>query len=253
MGRIFRRLRHRLDWRQSDVAERAAISLGLYSEIERGHVDLISLRKLRRIAAVLEVQLAVEPRWRGGSLDRVLSQRHADMSETVARILLAAGWTVRPEVSFSHFGERGIVDLVAWHPVHRAFLLVELKTELVDVNMLLGVTDRRRRLANVIATSCGWAPGVVGQWVVLADGRTNRRRLAAHQAVIRAAFPSDGRSIAGWLARPASPASALWFLPDFTEAGVRRSRSSRQRVRVPKLSVDPLADPAKPIARQESG
>ncbi len=187
----------------------------------------------------------VEPRWRGGSLDRVLAQRHADMSEAVARILREAGWDVRPEVSFNHFGERGIVDLVAWHPGLRAILLVELKTEFVDVNELLGVTDRRRRLARVIARSLAWDPVVVGQWVVLAEGRTNRRRLAEHRTVIRAAFPADGRSIAGWLARPVANASALWFLPDSREGGVRRSRTSRQRVRRPKPSVGSAANPAK--------
>lgn len=241
---MFRKLRLRRGWRQRDVSERAGISLALYSEVERGHLEQVSLRKLRSVAAVLEVLLVVEPRWRGGSLDRVLAQRHAGMTEAVARMLRDGGWEVRPEVSFNHFGERGIVDLLAWQPGLRAMLLVELKTELVDVNDLLGVTDRRRRLAFVIARGLGWDPAVVGQWVVLAEGRTNRRRLAEHQTVIRAAFPSDGRSIAGWLARPASAASALWFLPDSTVGGVRRARSTPQRVRLSKASVERGADPA---------
>lgn len=248
IGRVFRRLRHRLGWRQQDVCERAGISLGLYFEAERGHLAQMSLGKLRTIAGVLEVQLTIEARWRSGSLDRVLSQRHAGMAERVARMLLDAGWEVRPEVSFSHFGERGIVDLIAWHPIHRTMLLIELKTELVDVNDLLGTTDRRRRLANVIARSLGWTPEIIAQWVVLADGRTNRRRVAEHQTVLRASFPWDGRSIAGWLARPLVPASALWFLPDFTEAGVRRSQSPRLRVRLTKSSVGSASDPAKSAA-----
>ena len=120
IGRVFRRLRHRLGWRQQDVSEQAGISVSLYSMIERGHLDQVTLGRLRKVAAVLEVQLPLEARWRGGALDRVLSQRHADMSEAVAQMLTSADWEVRPEVSFNHFGERGIVDLVGWHSGHRA-------------------------------------------------------------------------------------------------------------------------------------
>jgi len=166
------------------------------------------------------------------------------MTEAVTQILVAAGWEVRPEVSFNHWGERGVVDLVAWHAAERVLLLVELKTELVDVNDLLAVTDRRRRLAAVIAAPFGWAPHVVGQWVVLAEGRTNRRRLADHQAVLRAAFPTDGRSIRGWLAKPEEAMSALWFLTDSDQGGVRRRRAPQLRVRTSRPSTARHGNPA---------
>jgi hypothetical protein len=117
------------------------------------------------------------------------------MAEIATRLLLDAGWEVQPEVSFSHFGERGVVDLVAWHPLHQDVALVELKTELADVNDLLAVTGRRRRLAGVIGEQFGWRPETVAQWVVLAPSRTNARRVAEHRTLLRAAFPSDGRAI----------------------------------------------------------
>jgi transcriptional regulator with XRE-family HTH domain len=250
IGRVFRHLRHRLGWRQEDVSKRAGLSIGLCSLIERGHLDGVTLGKLRKVAGILEIELAIEVRWRGGSLDRSLASRHAAMSEAVARLLLDAGWEVRPEVSFSHFGERGVVDLVAWHPGERALLLIELKTELVDVNALLGVTDRRRRLADVIAQSCGWAPGLVGQWVVVAEGRTNRRRLAEFRTILRAAFPFDGRSIPGWLANPSTAASAIWFLPDSNLARARSGRAPRQRVRLARPRVEPVVEAARSRPRR---
>lgn len=231
LGRVFRELRHRLGWPQRIVAERAQISAAAYSAMERGHLDGVPLRKLRAVAGVLEVRLVLEPSWRGAALDRALSSRHAAMTETVTRILVDAGWEVRPEVSFSHYGERGVVDLVAWHAGTRTLLLVELKTELADVNRLLEVADRRTRLAATVAAPFGWRPDSVSQWVVLADGRTNRRRVAAHQTVLRAAFPADGRSIAGWLAQPARRLSALWFLPDSSATSARPSPTPRQRIR----------------------
>jgi hypothetical protein len=158
------------------------------------------------------------------------------------RFLANAGWEVRPEVSFNHFGERGVVDLVSWHGASRTLLLVELKTEVVDVNDLLAVTDRRRRLAATIVDQFGWEPTRVGQWVVIAEGRTNRRRLAEHRTALRAAFAEDGRSIASWLSNPSTSAAALWFLPDSSAAGVRPGRAPRMRVRARRLNV---ARPAK--------
>src|SRR5262245_44990256 len=229
----------RLGWPQREVARRAGISAGTYSEIERGMFERVALKKLRRVGAVLEVRLVIEPRWRGAALDRLFSSRHAAMSELVTRMLVEAGWEVRPEVSFNNFGERGVVDLVAWNAEARVLLLVELKTELVDPNDLLAVADRRRRLAEKIVEPFGWKPAIVGQWVVVADSRTNRRRLAQHQALLRSAFPADGRAVAGWLARPMKPLSALWFLPDFNGVSVRRGRAPRLRVRASAASVKP--------------
>lgn len=230
-GRLLRELRVRLGWAQREVASQAGISQAAYSEIERGLLETVSLGKLRKVAAVLEVRLPLEPRWRGAAVDRVTASRHASMTEAVTRLLLEFGWEVRPEVSFNWYGERGVVDIVAWHAATRTLLLVELKTELVDPNDLLAVTDRRRRLATQIAEPFGWEPARVGQWVVVAESRTNQRRLAEHRASLRAAFPADGRSVAGWLRQPDRPVSALWFLTDSSPSSVRQRRAPRLRVR----------------------
>jgi hypothetical protein len=197
----------------------------------------VGMGKLRRVAAAFEVRLVVEPRWRGAALDRMLGSRHASMSEVVTRLLIAAGWEVRPEVSFNHYGERGVVDLVAWHVATRTVLLVELKTELADINDLLATTDRRRRLAATIVDPFRWKPVRVGQWVVVADSRTNRRRLAQHAAVLRTAFPADGRSVGGWLRKPDSDVSALWFLTDSDGSSNRRCHAPRLRVGRARSSV----------------
>ena len=217
IGRLFRGLRLRLRWRQVDVSE-------------KGHLDRIPLGTLRRVATVLEVRLPLEPSWRGGSIERVISGRHAAMAERLTTMLVTGGWEVRPEASFNSFGERGVVDLVAWHPVCHTLLLIELKTELVDPSGLLTVTDRRRRLAGVIARDSGWKPSVVAQWVVIAAGRTNARRVAEHRALLRAAFPADGRSIASWLADPRTPLDALWFLPDVADRSTGRAARGPNRV-----------------------
>jgi len=237
LGRLFREIRIRVNWSQADVAAKAKVSRSRYSDIERGMLEGVSLGKLRRVAAVLEVRLPLVPRWRGAEVDRLLATRHAAMAERVTKLLLERGWDVRAEVSFNWFGERGVVDLVAWHAASRTLLLVELKTELVDANELLGVTDRRRRLAPKIAEPFGWVPNAVADWVVVADSRTNRRRLAAVRTLVRSSIPSDGRAIARWLRHPVGPMSALSFLTDSDGAGISRRCAPRLRVRGSGTSV----------------
>ena len=68
------------------------------------------------------------------------------MHEALARFLLGfPEWIARPEVSFSIYGERGVIDLLAWHAATRSLLVVELKTELIDLQDLVSVLDRKRR------------------------------------------------------------------------------------------------------------
>lgn len=240
VGRLFRELRIRLGWPQAQVAARAGVSRPAYSEIEHGRFDKVPLGKLRRVAGVLEVRLRLVPSWRGAAVDFVMSSRHAGMAEHVTRLLTTLGWEVRPEVSFNWYGERGVVDLVAWHAATRTVLLIELKTELADVNDLLAANGRRRRLAATIVEPLGWKPEAVAQWVAIADSRTNQRRLAAHRSLLRAAFPLDGRAIAGFLAHPIRHAgrfSALSFLPDVSGSSARHRSAPRLRVRRARPSV----------------
>jgi len=60
----------------------------------------------------------------------------------------------------------------------------------------------------------GDPPPGVSTWIIVSDSSTNVRRVGAHQSMLRAAFPSDGRSIHGWLSRPIEPIRALSFWAD---------------------------------------
>ena len=178
-------------------------------------MDAFRFEIVVRVAAVLEIRLDIVPRWRGGELDRLLNAGHSAMHEAVARRLTdTPGWQFTPEASFSVYGERGVIDVLAWHEAHRMLLIIELKTAIVDVQDLLASMDRRQRLARRIGAERGWATdrATVSSWVVVADTRTNRARLAAHATVLRTAFPDDGRTVRGWLADPRSRLAALSFL-----------------------------------------
>jgi transcriptional regulator with XRE-family HTH domain len=211
LGNAVRRVRIRLGWRQDDVAAKAGVSQSTVSRLERGHLESLSMEVVRRVAAAVDVQVAVIPRWRGGDLDRLLNAGHSFLHNDVAATFRDEfpEWTIVPEVSFAIRGERGVIDILAWHAEARALLIIELKTDIVDVNELLGTFDRKRRLVWQIARERGWNPTSVSGWLIVAPSRTNRSRLAAHAAVLRAAFPLTGKAIRAWLRDPSGSASAL--------------------------------------------
>jgi transcriptional regulator with XRE-family HTH domain len=133
-----RTLRIRRSWRQTDLASAADVSRALISLIERGHSDRVALSTIRRVAMALEARAEIALRWRGGELDRLLDAGHAALVEAVIRQLQrAGGWVVAPEASFSIFGERGSIDVLAWYERRRLLMVIEVKTELSDIQDLL--------------------------------------------------------------------------------------------------------------------
>lgn len=186
---------------------------------------------VKAVALVVDAWADYSLRWRGGELDRLVNAGHAALHESLARwIGEITGWELAPEVSFSIYGERGVIDALCWHASTRTLLVVELKTELVDISELLGTFDRKLRLATRVAEARGWQARTVAGWILVAEGRTNHRRLAAHREVLRAALPDDGRGIEGWLRRPQGALQAISFLPRGHEMRHRSGLAPRKRV-----------------------
>ena len=50
-------------------------------------------------------------------MDRLVDDRHAVLVAAAGSLLTRAGWEVLPEVTYSRYGERGSIDLVAWHAI----------------------------------------------------------------------------------------------------------------------------------------
>ena len=211
LGRTIRVARIRRGWRQQDLADVAHVSRATVSRMERGHLGSLPLDLIRAVCSALEIRLDLVPRWRGGDLDRMIGARHSSLHESVARVIARdfTAWTMVPEVSFSIWGERGVIDLVMWHPGRRAMLLIELKTELVDANELLATFDRKRRLARQVAKERGWDPQTISAWIIVAEARTNERRIAEHRTMLRGAYPADGRAMRRFLRDPTGSVAAL--------------------------------------------
>jgi hypothetical protein len=217
---------------QLELSIAADVPRSVVQAIERERIDRVRVGDLRKVASAVDATVDLSMRWRGGDLPRLINVRHAALHEVVAaRYLTLPEWRYEPEVSFSNFGERGVIDGLGWHPITRSLLVQEYKSELVDLSDLMGTVDRKRRLAAEIVRERGWRPASVSTWVVVADSRSNRRALARHQAVLRAKFPADGHAIAAWLRHPEGRLDALSFLSLAAPDGTISSPTSTRLVR----------------------
>jgi transcriptional regulator with XRE-family HTH domain len=227
LGWLARTLRVRQRLTQAMLGARAGVSRQAVSLLERGRARELRLATVESILGALGARADLRVLWNGPELDRLLDEGHAALGASVKHRLERWGWAVRVEVSFSRYGERGRIDLLGWQPVTRTLLVIEIKTELVDVQALLGSLDTKARLARHAAGRFGWEVASVVPAIVFAEDRTTRNRLARLSGLFDA-FDLRGRAATSWLRRPAGvPSGIIWL----TDAGQRRSRSAAPRVR----------------------
>ncbi len=227
LGLAIRALRRRRGWTQEELARRAGVSQAAVSRAERGEAESLTVRTLAAVAEALGARAAIRILWQGEALDRLLDAAHAGLVDEVARLLREHGWEVVPEATFNHYGERGSVDVLAYHPVRRALLVVEVKSAVPDMQGLLAGIDRKARLAPVLAAARGWRPTSVSRLLVLPDDRTARRRLAQHAATLDAALPARTVAVRRWLSDPAASMAGVLVLPSSQRTTARHRASPR--------------------------
>lgn len=237
IGLAIRALRRRRRWTQTELGRRARCSQQEVSHCERGSCN--DLRKLERILAALGARLSMRVLWQGEELDRILDRDHASLVDVIVALLASDGWIAIPEATFQIYGERGSIDVFAWHPVGRILLVIEVKTVVPDVQATLAGIDRKARLAPTIARDRGWHAGTVARLLVLPDDRTARRRIDAFGATFNRAFPARTREVRRWLREPVGALSGVLFLTD--------TRHARARHRIRSESRGPVLDP--PVGR----
>jgi|SRR5688572_23558875 len=232
LGRVARAIRLRSGLTQADVAARAKVSRSTVSLLERGMWDGLTVRAMEAIVGGLGARLDTRLSWSGPELDRLIDANHAALSASVKQRLQRWGWLVRVEVSYSYYGERGRIDLLAWHPGQQLLLVIEIKTDLIDVQALLGSMDVKARLARRVAEQAGWQVAHVAPAIVFLEDRTTRRRLDQLSSLFDR-YSMRGREAISWVRRPSAaarraPSGLLWF---FALPNARVARISGQRVR----------------------
>lgn len=233
IGRGLRALRHRRGLRQEDVSAGAGVARSVISELEAGRMGSHSLESLDRAAAAVGATIRLELVVPGGTIYRLLDADHAALQAIWKHVLERAGWLVDAELTFNHYGERGSIDLLAWHPATRMLVVIEIKTSIVDIQDLLSGVDRKTRVAGTLASEQSRHPAVVVPMILVAEGSTARRRIVDHAALF-SRFHLRGRAAAAWLRNPGAPTAprGLLLLSKLPPArsGDRR-RAGRQRIR----------------------
>ena len=231
-GITIRALRIKTSVTQAELSVRARVSRNAVGAIERGRADEVRLAELDRVANALGASIDVRIRWRGEHLDRLLDEAHALTVATVIDRLVRLGWETAIEVSFSIWGERGSIDVLAWHPATETLLVIEVKSVIADLQSLLHGLDRKTRLAREIAAERGWHAKSVARLVVVAESPTSRGRVKRHASVLDAALPLRGRDLRAWMRAPRGPMSGLLFLSNAAHGRTttpiwRRERATR--------------------------
>ena len=232
LGRALRAIRIHLGLRQADVAGRAGVAQQLVSRIECGDSGRMPRKTVSRVLAAVGADVVTTLRWRGGQLDRLLDEGHAALVGATADLLRRHGWQVLTEVTYAEWGERGSVDILAWHPATGRLLVVEIKTEIASAEELLRRHDEKVRLAPKLARDrFGASPRSVTRLLVLADHTSNRTRLARLEASVGATYPGRGLAVRRWIADPSAsdpmPGLLLLRVPDRARHGTRRVRAGR--------------------------
>jgi transcriptional regulator with XRE-family HTH domain len=241
VGRPLRALRRRRGWTQTELANRAGVSQQVISLVERGHGASLSGRTMRRIFAALDARWEPTVSWRGGALDRLLDEDHSHLvAATVAR-LRASGWSVDVKVTYSSYGERGSIDVLAARSAVGAVVSVEVKSELTSVEATLRKMDEKCRLVRRVLCQhrYGFEPSAVGSLLVLPATDTSRRRLGASAIVLDAGLPARGPAVRRWLTEPQGNLHGVWLLADTNRGGGTRARGGPSRVRRPRSTLDP--------------
>jgi hypothetical protein len=162
------------------------------------------------------------------ALDRFLDEDHAHLVERIVRWLDGAGWQSTVEVSFNVFGERGSIDVLAFHATSGCLLVVEAKSVVPDLQAMLGSLDRKARLGIRIASDQGWKATTVSRLLVVAEDRTARRRVTAAEATFRHVLPDRTSAVRAFVRSPdpRSGVAGLVFLSVAHHPGARHRITS---------------------------
>jgi transcriptional regulator with XRE-family HTH domain len=221
-GRAVRVLRQRRRWRLDDLADRTGLFRSALDRIELGQASRMAFDDLEKVARALDGQLGLDFRWRGEQLDRLIDEKHAAIVDQTVRIYREAQWEVAVEATFSIYGERGSIDVFAWHPPTQQIAVNEIKASIGEAGDTVLRVDRKTRLAPRIARERGWSCRGVARFLVVGDGSTNRDRIQRHAEIFRTSFPTGSREALAWIRNPTpDPPSAILFVPATSR---RRSR-----------------------------
>lgn len=219
IGLLLRAIRRRVGYTQAQLSVAAGVPREDVIKIERGRAGEVRLERTRRVFAALGGRARVTAWWNGATADRLVDERHAALVERALRVYVKRGWQAAVEVTYSEWGERGSIDLLAGHANTRSTVVNEIKTSfgsLEDTNRQLDV--KVRLAAKLVEERFGWRPRATSRVLVLPADDTLRRVVARHRATMDSAYPARSREVRAWIRHPSGVLRGIWFLSEVANA-----------------------------------
>jgi hypothetical protein len=119
-------------------------------------------------------------------------------------------------------------------------LIVEIKSEIVDLQDLLRALDIKARvIPGEVRRSHGWQAECMAVVVLLPNNNAHRRAAASHAAILAAALPARTREVRRWIAQPAGSLRGIWFFPCISGRSTGERTSAGRRVSAPRGTPAP--------------
>ncbi len=129
------------------------------------------------------MRLEVRVVGRAGELVRLTDEERAAIVESLAAWFRVTGFEVEVEASFSEWGERGRIDLLAFDLTTDTLVIVEVKSLLLDLQDLFGSLDVKERLASAVGRRRGWVVRRTVTVLAVAGTSANRRIARSHASM----------------------------------------------------------------------
>ncbi len=208
-------IRRRSALTQMAVAEMAGVPVRDVIAVEAGRASDVRLGRIRAVFGAVDGTARLSTWWHGAAADRLLDERHAGLVEFALRVLNRRGWEAAAEVSFSEFGDRGSIDILAGYRPTLALAVGEVKGSIGSMEEMHRMLDMKERLApRLWGERFGWHPRIVGRVLIFPEDRSIRRILERHGVTMATVYPARSREVRGWLRHPDRPIRGVWFLSD---------------------------------------
>lgn len=161
VGRQIAEVRTSIRWTQRELASHVGLSQSVISDIEAGRQPGVSIRRLERLLDAMGARLLVTVDPPRVASARVHDPVHARCSEHVVRRLRRSGWEARTEAEVGGNRSRGWIDVLAFRRDSRCLLMLEIKTELLDIGQIERTMSWYEREAWTAAQRQGWRPASV--------------------------------------------------------------------------------------------
>jgi transcriptional regulator with XRE-family HTH domain len=212
-GLVIGRVRARVGLTQADLGRRVGKSQSWVSRVERGTLVTLKVANADAVCRALGATLvfAVEAPIITGA-DRQRDAAHARCVAFVAGRLERSGWLVEREVQIGDPRRPGWIDLLAFHPIARTLLIIEIKTRFDDMGGLERQLGWYKEHAVAVARRRGWLPLRAMTAALFLATEENDQAIRDNAQSVRQRFPARWRDLAVVVSGEATVTTNGWAI-----------------------------------------